>query len=54
MYTAGYIYIMRSEHDNTIDGNWVEKYFNCTSIDHNAVNKLIIKNFLLDINNLEH
>ena len=53
-YTAGYICIMRSEHDDIIDGCWAERYLSGTSIDHIAVNELVVEDFLLDAKDLKH
>ena len=53
-YTAGYVCFMRSEHDSVIDGNWVERYLSSNSIDHSAVNTLVVEDFLLNQEDLEH
>ena len=52
--TIEYMCIMCSLHDNIIDGCWTERYLNATSIDHSAVNKLVVKDFLLDDEDLRH
>ena len=52
-YITRYMCVMRINHDD-INSSWAKKYLDSASIDHNAVNKLVVKDFLLDIKELKH
>ena len=54
MYTAGYLCFMRSAHDNVAQANWQQKYLDRSSIDYNAMNALVVEDFLLNCQDLEH
>lgn len=53
-YTARYICIIRTDNDDIVNGSWTKRYLDGTSIDHSVVNKLIVKDFLLDIEELKY
>ncbi len=53
-YTAGYIWFMRSDGDNQVDGNWEQRYLDADQINYSTANKLVAEDFLLDSNDLEH
>ncbi len=54
VYIAGHICFMHSNGDNHVDGNWEQRYLNADYIDYSVVNKLVVEDFLLDSNDLEH
>ena len=53
-YIAGYIYFMRSNHNNILDAIWDQTYLNANQINYSNVNSLVVKSFLLDNNNKKH
>ena len=46
--------VMRTDNNDIVNGSWAKRYLDGTSIDHNAVNKLVVKDFLLDVEKLKH
>lgn len=45
---------MRSEHESVIEGNWAQRYLDRNGVDHIAVNKLVVEDFLFSSKDLEH
>lgn len=53
-YTAGYICFMRSESDDTVDASWEHTYLDADQVDHSAVDSLVVEDFLLRKEDLQH
>ncbi len=45
---------MRFNSDNQVNGNWKQRYLDTDQIDYSAANKLVVKDFLLDSNDLKY